>query len=89
MQESFKGIFPPLATPFVDDKISPEKFKENIQKYNSLDLAGYVILGTSGESPLLSALINQKCQCLSIIILGSWESLWTQSCSSSYPSILI
>ncbi len=60
MQESFKGIFPPLATPFVDDKISPEKFKENIQKYNSLDLAGYVILGTSGESPLLSVEESEK-----------------------------
>ncbi len=60
MQESFKGIFPPLTTPFVDDKISPEKFKENIQKYNSLDLAGYVILGTSGESPLLSVEESEK-----------------------------
>lgn len=60
MQESFKGIFPPLATPFIDDKISPEKFKENIQKYNSLDLAGYVILGTSGESPLLSVEESEK-----------------------------
>lgn len=60
MQESFKGIFPPLATPFVDDKISLEKFKENIQKYNSLDLAGYVILGTSGESPLLSVEESEK-----------------------------
>jgi 4-hydroxy-2-oxoglutarate aldolase len=60
MQESFKGIFSPLTTPFVDDKISPEKFKENIQKYNSLDLAGYVILGTSGESPLLSIEESEK-----------------------------
>jgi len=60
MQESFKGIFPPLATPFVGDEISPEKFKENIQKYNSLDLAGYVILGTSGESPLLSVAESEK-----------------------------
>ena len=60
MQDSFKGIFPPLSTPFVDDKISPEKFKENIQKYNSLDLAGYVILGTSGESPLLSVEESEK-----------------------------
>jgi len=60
MHESLKGIFPPLATPFVDDKISAEKFKENIQKYNSFDLAGYVLLGTSGESPLLSAEESEK-----------------------------
>jgi len=60
MHESFKGIFPPLATPFVDDKISPENFKENIQKYNAFDLAGYVILGTSGESALLSVEESEK-----------------------------
>jgi len=60
MHESFNGIFPPLATPFVDDEISLEKLKENIQKYNSLDLAGYVILGTSGESALLSAEESEK-----------------------------
>jgi 4-hydroxy-2-oxoglutarate aldolase len=60
MHESFKGIFPPLATPFVDDKISLEKFKENIQKYNSFDLAGYVILGTSGENALLSDEESEK-----------------------------
>jgi 4-hydroxy-2-oxoglutarate aldolase len=54
MPEKFKGIFPPLATPFIDEEISPEKLKENIQKYNSFDLSGYVILGTSGENALLS-----------------------------------
>jgi 4-hydroxy-2-oxoglutarate aldolase len=60
MHESFGGIFPPLATPFVDDEISPEKLKENIQKYNSFDLAGYVVLGTSGESALLSIEESEK-----------------------------
>lgn len=60
MHESFKGIFPPLATPFVNDKISPEKLKENIQKYNSFDLTGYVILGTSGENALLSVEESEK-----------------------------
>jgi len=60
MHESFEGIFPPLATPFVDDEISLEKLKENIQKYNSFDLAGYVILGTSGESALLSVEESEK-----------------------------
>lgn len=60
MHESFKGIFPPLATPFVDDEISLEKFKENIQKYNSFDLPGYVILGSSGESALLSIEESEK-----------------------------
>jgi len=54
MHHSFKGIFAALTTPFIGDEISPEKLKENIQKYNSFDLAGYVILGSSGESVYLS-----------------------------------
>ncbi len=60
MHERFKGIFPPLATPFVGDEISLEKFKENIQKYNSFDLSGFVILGTSGENVLLSGEESEK-----------------------------
>jgi len=54
MTDEFKGIFAALTTPFVEDEISPDNFKQNILKYNSSDLAGYVVLGTSGESPYLS-----------------------------------
>ncbi len=54
MKHEFKGIFAALTTPFVDDEISPEKFKQNIQRYNSFDLAGYVILGSSGEALYLT-----------------------------------
>lgn len=60
MNNSLKGIFAALTTPFVRDKISPEKFKENIQKYNSYDLAGYVILGSTGESVYLSDEESEK-----------------------------
>lgn len=54
MEHSFKGIFAALTTPFIGDEISPEKLKENIQKYNSVGLAGYVVLGSSGESVYLT-----------------------------------
>ena len=54
MPPRFEGVFAALTTPFVKDKVSPEKFKENIQKYNSFQLAGYVILGSTGESVFLS-----------------------------------
>jgi 4-hydroxy-2-oxoglutarate aldolase len=54
MTKSFKGVFPALTTPFLEDKISPEKFKENIHKYNRFDLSGYVVLGSTGESVFLS-----------------------------------
>jgi len=54
MHSDFKGVFAALTTPFTGDEISPKKLKENIQKYNRIDLAGYVILGSTGESVYLS-----------------------------------
>ena len=54
MHSDFKGVFAALITPFTGDEISPKKLKENIQKYNRIDLAGYVILGSTGESVYLS-----------------------------------
>lgn len=60
MHESFKGIFAALTSPFIEEKISPEKLMENIQKYNSFDLAGYVILGSTGESVYLSDEESEK-----------------------------
>ena len=54
MGKNFKGIFAPLTTPFKRDRISPDKLIENILKYNTTKLAGYVILGSTGESVYLS-----------------------------------
>ena len=50
----FQGIFAPLTTPFEGDRISSEKFGDNIRKYNATELTGYVILGSSGESVFLT-----------------------------------
>lgn len=54
MKPEFKGIFAALTTPFVNDEISPQKFIENIDKYNTHDLAGYVIGGSTGENVYLT-----------------------------------
>jgi 4-hydroxy-2-oxoglutarate aldolase len=49
------GIFPALTTPFApDDFVSLADLKHNIRLYNGTDLAGYVVLGSTGESVLLS-----------------------------------
>jgi len=49
------GIFPALTTPFRDDgSVAPEQFKANLTRYNRTGLAGYVVLGSTGESVLLS-----------------------------------
>ena len=49
------GIFAALTTPFESDgNISVAGVKHNIGLYNSTGLAGYVVLGSTGESVLLS-----------------------------------
>ena len=49
------GIFPALTTPFATDgSVSIADLKHNIQQYNRTGLAGYVAMGSTGESVLLS-----------------------------------
>src|SRR5437879_3140823 len=49
------GVFPPLTTPFAaDGSVSLADLKHNIQQYNRTGLAGYVVMGSTGESVLLS-----------------------------------
>jgi 4-hydroxy-2-oxoglutarate aldolase len=49
------GVFPALTTPFASDgSVSPVDLKHNIQKYNRTGVAGYVVMGSTGESVLLS-----------------------------------
>ena len=51
----FSGIYPALTTPFAHDgSVSLGDLKHNIHKYNGTDLAGYVVVGSTGESVLLS-----------------------------------
>lgn len=52
----YGGIYPALITPFtVDGAVSVSDLKHNIQKYNQSDLAGYVVLGSTGEAVFLSS----------------------------------
>lgn len=53
-------MFAALTTPFIKDRISPEKLGENIQKYNRFQLAGYVVLGSTGESVYLTDEESEK-----------------------------
>ena len=49
-----KGLYIPVTTPFIDDKIAPEKLGFNLEKLQPIELAGYVLFGSSGEAPYLS-----------------------------------
>ena len=50
-----KGIFPALVTPFDSDgNVSLNAVRENIRRYNGTAIAGYVVLGSTGEAVMLS-----------------------------------
>lgn len=50
-----QGIFPALTTPFDHDgNLYKAKVFHNIEKLNQIALAGYVVCGSTGETPLLS-----------------------------------
>jgi 4-hydroxy-2-oxoglutarate aldolase len=52
---NLSGVFPALTTPFsADGFVSAEDIKHNIARYNTTGLAGYVAIGSTGESVLLS-----------------------------------
>jgi 4-hydroxy-2-oxoglutarate aldolase len=53
---ALNGVFPPIPTPF-DGRgdIVREMLIENLRRWNQHDLAGYVVLGSNGESVYLTA----------------------------------
>ena len=48
------GIFPPIPTPFINEKVAFEKLASNIKRWNRTRLKGYVVLGSNGEYVALS-----------------------------------
>jgi 4-hydroxy-2-oxoglutarate aldolase len=52
---TFSGVFAALTTPFAKDStVSLSDLKHNLRLYNATGLAGYVALGSTGESVLLT-----------------------------------
>ena len=52
---TISGIFPALVTPFEPDgAVSLRGVRENIRRYNETAVAGCVVLGSTGESVMLS-----------------------------------
>lgn len=51
-----QGIYPPLATPFTHDgDLYKAKVQYNVEKLNMVNLSGYAVCGSTGESVMLSA----------------------------------
>jgi 4-hydroxy-2-oxoglutarate aldolase len=52
---NISGIFPALSTPFeADGGVSISGMKHNIRLYNQTGLAGFVVLGSTGEAVMVS-----------------------------------
>jgi len=50
-----QGIFPPITTPFDHaGNIYASKVQHNVEKWNRTALSGYVVLGSTGESVMLT-----------------------------------
>jgi len=54
MALSLNGVFPPVPTPFENGHFAPHRLRQNLNCWNAAGLAGYVVLGSNGEAPLLS-----------------------------------
>jgi 4-hydroxy-2-oxoglutarate aldolase len=49
------GIFPPVTTPFYPDgRVYFKKLESNVERYSRTPVAGLVVLGSTGESVMLS-----------------------------------
>ena len=50
-----QGIFPPITTPFDHEgNIYTAKIQHNVEKWNRTTLSGYVVMGSTGESVMLT-----------------------------------
>ncbi len=48
------GVMPPIATPFIDGKLTPDRLKKNFKQWNRTGLSGYLVLGSNGEAVYLN-----------------------------------
>jgi 4-hydroxy-2-oxoglutarate aldolase len=49
-----EGVFVPVTTPFRGDDVALDGLQANLRGWNATALAGYVVLGSTGEFPMLS-----------------------------------
>lgn len=54
MTPSLEGIFVALTTPFEGDRVAPDRIAANVGRLNATGVAGYLVLGSTGESVSLT-----------------------------------
>ncbi len=51
---TFEGVYPPVLTPFRGEEVALDRLAANLRRLDAYPLAGYVLLGSTGEFPLLA-----------------------------------
>jgi 4-hydroxy-2-oxoglutarate aldolase len=49
-----EGVYPPVLTPFRSGDVAHDRLAANLARLNAHPLSGYVVLGSTGEFPLLT-----------------------------------
>ena len=65
------GIYPPLATPFVNQELALDLLAENVRKLAPTGLKGFVALGSNGELPALTE--SEKLRVLETVVSSALE----------------
>ncbi len=50
----FNGVCIPVPTPFKGEAVATDRLRSNLERWNQTGLSGYVVLGSTGEFPMLS-----------------------------------
>ncbi len=68
------GIFPPIPTPFIKEKVAYDKLAANIERWNATGLKGYVVLGSNGEYVSLSE--EEKRAVVDTVVQSAGDKMW-------------
>ncbi len=66
MSKKLSGIAAPIATPFVNQEVSYDQLRSNMQQYSKTGLAGFFALGSNGESMFLTE--SEKLKVLEVVL---------------------
>ena len=66
MSKKLSGIAAPISTPFVNQEVSYDQLRSNIQQYSRTGLTGFFALGSNGESMFLTE--SEKLKVLEVVL---------------------
>ncbi len=66
MSPILTGVYAPIGTPFVNEKVAYDQLASNVEKYGASKLSGYLAIGSNGECVSLSE--REKARVLEIIV---------------------